>query len=185
MSFRFIPFVMLFAAGCGGSGEGGSFYDPEEDFGTGNDIRYQVVVESVTFAPTKVDGSAWDGGDGRPDPCVMIGDEWTWYDMTPIAWDEYSANWGYATFVDFSVNELGSIGLTINDEDPPGEDDSDDDGERDDDNGDDSQHSFTVDLTPDSAQGSVFVINPEPYNGVDQITVRVQPSEWQAADDGC
>lgn len=90
-----------------------------------SETRYQIVVHSVVFSPTKPGGDPWDAVDGRPDPCVLVGDEWTWTDMTPIAYDEFEPEWGYVTYYDYSLSELSAISLTINDEDPEGEDDGD------------------------------------------------------------
>lgn len=89
--------------------------------------RYQIAVESVVFSPTKPGGSPWDAVDGTPDPCVLVGGEWGTDGMTPIAWDEFSPDWQFVTYTDYSVEELQYIGLTINDEDPEGEDDGEDD----------------------------------------------------------
>lgn len=89
------------------------------------DQRYQIVVESVQFSATKPGGEPWDDIDGRPDPCVLVGNEWTWNDMTPIGWDEFSPEWHYVTYTDYSLTELENISLIINDEDPEGENDGD------------------------------------------------------------
>lgn len=122
--FRFGSLLLLVSAAslaaCVAPGDD-SFFTPDD---APNLNRYQIVVESVEFSATKPGGEPWDDAyDGRPDPCVLVGDEWAWYDMTPIAFDEYSPEWYYVTYTDYSVDELQAIGLTINDEDVEGEDD--------------------------------------------------------------
>ena len=119
--FLLLSGLLSLFAGC--AAPEGSFYDdefpPSQNFN-----RYQIVVESVEFTATKPGGEPWDdSSDARPDPCVLVGDEWAWYDMTPIAFDQYSPDWFYVTYTDYSVEELQFIGLTINDEDVDGEDD--------------------------------------------------------------
>lgn len=119
---RILPLgSLLLLAGCVGPAmddDWGSFFEDEP--------RYQIVVESVEFSPTKPGGAPWDAADGRPDPCILIGSEWDFYgDMTPIAWDAFSYEWNYVTYLDYSLEELASISLMINDEDPEGEDDGD------------------------------------------------------------
>lgn len=117
---RFFGLVsLLLFAGCSAAIDE-SFDTPWEE-----PTRYQIVVESVELAATKPGGDPWDAVDGKPDPCVLIGDEWSWTEMTPIAFDEFSPDWQYVTYTDYSAEELGHIGLTINDEDPEDEDDSD------------------------------------------------------------
>lgn len=119
---RFLPLgSLLLVAGCLGPA-----MDEDWDSLFEDEPRYRIVVERVEFSPTKPGGEPWDVADGRPDPCILIGNEWDWYgDMTPIAWDEFSYEWNYVTYADYSVEELASISLMINDEDPEGENDGD------------------------------------------------------------
>lgn len=115
--FRLGGSLLLFA-GCAAPMMEDSFDPPPENLN-----RYQIIVESLEFSPTKPGGAPWDAIDGKPDPCVLVGDEWSWYDMTPIAFDQFSPDWSFVTSYDYDVEELGHIGLTINDEDFGDEDD--------------------------------------------------------------